>query len=98
MGRSKHEQYSQQELNAARIGRAIGAPARVVILHEINEHQMLTNKYLNERLSLSGSAVYQHLQILKETGFIESKYLGDDSGYLFTRQGEDEYSKIQNIL
>lgn len=98
MGRSKQFQYSEQELNTARIGRAIAASARVVILQEIHKYHLITNKYISERVRLSGPAVCQHLQILKETGFIESMYIGDDGGYVFTKQGENDFSKLQDIL
>lgn len=98
MGRSKQHQYTEEELNAARIGRAIAASARVVILKELHKYHLITNKYISERVLLSGPAVYQHLQILKETGFIESVYIEDDGGYVFTRQGEDDFSKLQDIL
>lgn len=101
MGRSKHLQYSKEELNGARIGRAIAASARVVILQEINKYHIITNKYISERVSLSGPAVSQHIQILRETGFIESKYLGDGDGfhgYTFTKQGEADFNKLQGII
>ncbi len=101
MGRSKHIQYTKEELNGARIGRAIAASARVVILHEINKYHIVTNKYISQRVNLSGSAVSQHIQILRETGFIESKYLGEGDGfhgYTFTKQGEIDFYNLQSIL
>ena len=101
MGRSKKHQYTEQELNGARIGRAIAASARIVILHEINKYHIITNKYISERVKLSGTAVSQHLQILRETGFIESKYLGDEEGfqgYTFTKQGEVDFHNLKGIL
>lgn len=101
MGRSKHLQYTQQELNGARIGRAIAASARVVILHEINKYHIVTNKSISERVSLSGPTVAQHLQILRETGFIESKYLGEEEGfkgYAFTKQGEIDFYNLKDII
>lgn len=101
MGRSKKQQYTQQELNGARIGRAIGASARIVILHEIDRYHIITNKSISERVKLSGTAVAQHLQILRETGFIESKYLGDDEGYrgyTFTKQGEVDFYNLRGII
>ncbi len=101
MGRSKHLQYTEQELNSARIGRAISASARVIILHEINKYHIVTNKYISQRVSLSGAAVSQHLQILRETGFIESKYLGDEEGfqgYAFTTQGEADFNNLKGII
>lgn len=97
MGRSKQEQYTKQELNGARVGRAIAASARIVILHEIHKHHIITNKHLCERVSLSGAAVSQHLHILKETGFIESKYFKHDGGYVLTKKGEDDFSKLQGM-
>lgn len=101
MGRSKHLQYTEQELNGARIGRAIAASARVVILKEINKYHIVTNKYISQRVSLSGAAVSQHIQILRETGFIESKYLGDEEGfqgYAFTKQGEIDFDNLKGII
>lgn len=101
MGRSKKYQYTEQELNGARIGRAIAASARVVILHEISKYHIITNKYISERVRLSNTAVAQHLQILRETGFIESKYLGEEEGYrgyIFTKQGEADFYNLQGII
>ncbi|AEA44701.1 winged helix-turn-helix domain-containing protein [Fluviicola taffensis] len=101
MGRSKQTQYTKEEKNGARIGRAIAASARVVILHEIHKYHIITNKHISERTSLSGAAVSQHIQILRESGFIESKYLGDDEGYrgyAFTKQGEIDFYNLQAIL
>ncbi len=101
MGRSKHLQYTVQELNSARIGRAIAASARVVILHEINKYHIVTNKSISERIKLSGTAVSQHIQILRETGFIESKYLGEDEGfrgYVFTKQGEIDFNNLRGVI
>lgn len=101
MGRSKQAQYTKQELNGARIGRAIAASARVVILNEINKYHIVTNKSISERVKLSGAAVSQHIQILRETGFIESKYIGDEDGlhgYTFTKQGEIDFYNLQYII
>ncbi len=101
MGRSKHLQYTKEELNGARIGRAIAASARIVILHEIKKYQIVTNGYISERVKLSGNAVSQHIQILRETGFIESTYLYDEEGfrgYIFTKQGEIDFNNLQGII
>lgn len=98
MGRSKQAQYTKEERNGARIGRAIAASARVVILHEIHKYHIVTNKHISERVSLSGAAVSQHIQILKETGFIESMYHEYDGGYVFTKQGEADFYKLQGII
>lgn len=101
MGRSKKQQYTEKELNGARIGRAIAASARIVILREISQYHIVTNKYISERVQLSGTAVSQHIQILRETGFIESKYLGEDEafrGYVFTPQGEIDFDNLRGII
>ena len=101
MGRSKLHQYTEQELNGVRIGRAIAASARVVILHEISKYHIVTNKHLSERVRLSGTSVSQHIQILRETGFIKSVYLGDQDdfrGYTFTTRGEIDFQNLQGVL
>jgi DNA-binding transcriptional ArsR family regulator len=98
MGRSKQAQYTKEERNSARIGRAIAASARVVILKEIYQYRIITNKHISARVSLSGAAVSQHIQILKETGFIESMYFEYDGGYVFTKQGEADFYKLQGII
>jgi len=101
MGRSKKHQYTEQELNGARIGRAIAASARVVILQEIGKYHIVTNKYISERVKLSSTSVSQHIQILRETGFIESTYLGEEEGfrgYIFTKQGEKDFYSLQGVI
>ncbi|TSJ42535.1 helix-turn-helix transcriptional regulator [Fluviicola chungangensis] len=62
---------------------------------------MVTNKSISKRVNLSGAAVSQHIQILRETGFIKSKYLGEIEafrGYVFTTQGEIDFYNLQRVL
>ncbi|WP_425460005.1 hypothetical protein [Fluviicola chungangensis] len=56
---------------------------------------------MSKRVNLSGAAVSQHIQILRETGFIKSKYLGEIEafrGYVFTTQGEIDFYNLQRVL
>ncbi|MNV09141.1 Helix-turn-helix domain protein [compost metagenome] len=95
---TKKDQYSENQLDSARIGKAIAAPARVAILQHINEHTAATNKDLSAVLLLSEATVYQHLQVLVKTGFLEGNFFGDTHAYFFKSGAQSDLDKIDWLL
>lgn len=98
MGASKKDQYSQNQLDSARIGKAIAAPARVAILQHIHKHTAATNKDLSSVLLLSEATVHQHLQVLVKTGFLEGNFFGDTHAYFFKSEAKPDLDKIDWLL
>ncbi|MDR0801125.1 helix-turn-helix domain-containing protein [Fluviicola sp.] len=98
MGASKKHQYSKNQLNFARIGRAISAPARVAILQHIYKNTATTNKELKSVLLLSETTVHQHLKVLVETGFIEGDFLGNVHAYYLKPAAKHDLHKIEWLL
>lgn len=98
MGASKKHQYSPNQLDHARIGRAISAPARVAILQYIYKHTATTNKELKSILSLSEATIHQHLRILVETGFIEGDFFGNAHAYYMKPAAKRDFHKIEWLL
>lgn len=98
MGASKKDQYSPDQIDAARIGRAIAASARVAILQYIHAHHAATNKDLSFVLKLAEPTVHQHLQILVQSGFIEGNFFGDSHAYYIRSEAKYDLDKIDWIL
>ena len=98
MGASKKDQYSQNQLDSAGIGKAIAAPARVAILQHIHKHAAATNKDLSSVLMLSEATVHQHLQDLVKTGFLEGNFFGDTHAYFFKPDAKSDLDKIDWLL
>jgi DNA-binding transcriptional ArsR family regulator len=98
MGASKKDQYSEEQIDAARIGRAIAASARVAILQYIHNHHAATNKELSCLLKLAEPTVHQHLQVLVQSRFIEGNFFGDMHTYYFRPDAQCDLDKIDWIL
>lgn len=74
MGLTKPNNYSNNELNIARISDAIGHPVRTRILELIIQNPMITQQDLLTKIPLSPSATLQHLSKLKSSELISSSY------------------------
>lgn len=98
MGASKKDQYSKDQIDAARIGRAIAASARVAILQYIHDNHAATNKELSFVLKLAEPTVHQHLQVLVQSKFIEGNFFDDTHAYYFRPDAKSDLDKIDWIL
>lgn len=98
MGASKKQQFSESQLDSARIGKAIASAARIAILQHVYRHTATTNKELLPILSLSEATVHQHLQVLVKTGFLEGDFFGNTHAYYFKPGVEPDLDKIEWLL
>ncbi len=98
MGAPKTKQFSNEQRDFARIGKAIASPARVAIMQYLYHNRYASNKRLKELVGLSDTAVHQHIQILQKTGFVCSEYV--DSNYTnFLNPGSyKDLAKIDWVL
>lgn len=69
---SRLEEMHEHAADAARLLKALGNEQRMLILCHLLERP-LTVSELNERVALSQSALSQHLALLREAGFVDTR-------------------------
>jgi len=67
-----HEQMVAHAADAAQMLKALGNEQRLLILCNLLERPLSVGE-LNQRLDLSQSALSQHLALLREAGFVETR-------------------------
>jgi len=72
----KPELFAAEDQELSRYARALGHPARIYILREIERCAVLSAGEIEARVPLSQSAVSDHLRILRLTGFIQVECQG----------------------
>ena len=78
MGAIKLNYYSADEIRFAELGRAIGAPARIVILRYLHENDRVTGHELKKILKLKKPTIQQHIETLVQSGLICGSYDSDN--------------------
>ncbi len=71
----------------ARLGKAIGHPARVCILRLLSRKEARVCSQIVDELPLAQSTVSEHLRILKEAGLVRSTQDGSRIGYCIDFNG-----------
>lgn len=78
---------SQADEELARLGKAIGHPARIRILRMLSRKEARVCSQIVDELPLAQSTVSEHLRILKEAGLIRSRQEGTRVGYCIDFDG-----------
>lgn len=92
MAVSKKEEFDQELVQIAEMGRAIAHPARVAILRAIASKQGCVCGEIVDLLPLAQSTVSQHLKILKEIGLVKGEIEGPRSCYCIDWDALGKYS------
>lgn len=71
----------------ARLGKAIGHPARVRILRMLSRREARVCSQIVDEMPLAQSTVSEHLRILKEAGLVRSSQDGPRVGYCIDFDG-----------
>lgn len=71
----------------AKLGKAIGHPARVRILRILSRKEARVCSQIVDELPLAQSTVSEHLRILKEAGLVRSSQDGPRVGYCINFDG-----------
>ncbi len=71
----------------AKLGKAIGHPARVRILRLLSRKEAKVCSQIVDELPLAQSTVSEHLRILKEAGLVKSSQDGARVGYCINFDG-----------
>jgi DNA-binding transcriptional ArsR family regulator len=89
------EQLAQQSAQAAALLRALGNEQRLLILCHLSAARELSVSALNECLSLSQSALSQHLARLREDGIVAFRR---DAQTLFYHIADDKAARLLSLL
>ncbi len=76
MGKSKESLFTAQQIEMARLAKAIAHPARVAILQYLIEKGSCVCGDIVDEIPLSQATVSQHLKALKEAGIIKGSVDG----------------------
>jgi ArsR family transcriptional regulator len=82
----------------ARLGKAIGHPARVRILRMLSRKEARVCSQIVGELPLAQSTVSEHLRILKEAGLVRSSQDGARVGYCIDFDGLRRLKALTAIL
>ena len=82
----------------AKVSKALAHPARLYIVHKLNEQEYCVNE-LTEMIGSDISTVSKHLRILKEAGIIIDEKRGNCVYYnLLTRCVLNIFSCVMNVI
>lgn len=103
---AKEFEYSQDTMQLSKFAKALGHPARIIILKHLSNQSCCFTGDLMEVLPLAQSTISQHLKELKDAGLIEGevnppkvKYCIHElnwqlAGELFKTLFKEDFSKI----
>lgn len=99
MGAIKLNHYAVDEIRFAELGRAIGAPARIVILRFLHENDRVTGPELKKILKLKKSTIQQHIETLVQSGLICGSYNSENVfGWNLNPENEAELEQLNWII
>jgi ArsR family transcriptional regulator, arsenate/arsenite/antimonite-responsive transcriptional repressor len=78
---------SEADEELAKLGKAVGHPARVRILRMLSRKEARVCSQIVDELPLAQSTVSEHLRILKEAGLVRSSEDGPRVGYCIDFDG-----------
>jgi len=92
----KNEAYPENEIMLARFSKALGHPARIVILRHLASMKECTCCFniLSDKLPISKSTVSQHLKELKNAGLIIGRIEPPYMQYCINRENWDLAKKL----
>lgn len=82
----------------AQLARALGHPARLVIMEALLHKERCVAGELAEELPLANSTVSQHLKVLKEVGLIKGEVDGPRRCYCIDRSVLETFRRLAHRL
>ncbi|ASS47281.1 MAG: hypothetical protein A3D31_15670 [Candidatus Fluviicola riflensis] len=98
MGSSKTVQYSAKEKTFARTAKAMGHPARIVIVQFLAAYGLGTNKHFMEITKLCDATICQHLKELEHAGIITELYIKNKHYYRLCTKAEESVKELQLVF
>ena len=85
MGVSKSHLHSVQVNQLADLAKVLSHPARISILNYIGDCDGCLCKDISEKIRLSQPTTSQHLQVIKKSGLLKSKFEGKSQYYTINK-------------
>ena len=98
MGTTKYQIYTQEQIEMARLFKALAHPARLAIVENILRHDCISGKDLQFYIPLSQSTISQHLKELYVAGIIDIRADGNKSIYIIKKLALKEIEKCLTRL
>lgn len=96
MGTTKYQIYTQEQIEMARLFKALAHPARLAIVENILRYDCISGKDLQFYIPLSQSTISQHLKELYVAGIIDIRADGNKSIYTIKKLALMEIVKCLN--
>jgi DNA-binding transcriptional ArsR family regulator len=93
MGTTKLQIYTREQIEMARLFKALAHPARLAIVEHIIRHEVLSGKDLQFYIPLAQSTISQHLKELHIAGIIDIRADGNKSIYTIKKLAMLEITK-----
>ncbi len=98
MGATKLNNYSSDVIRNSELGKAIAAPARIIILRLIYENSYITGPELLKALELYKATIYQHFGTLVQSGLIIGLYEENLYCWKLNPDTAADFEKIKWVL
>jgi ArsR family transcriptional regulator len=95
MGASKTELFTPVQRSFARTAKAIGHPARVVIIQHLMKVHYSSNIALTDIVGLSETTVHQHLQELRKAGMVSDMFIGKNHFYVICGRAVQQIENLK---
>ena len=95
MGATKSEGFTTQQLELAKIARALAHPARIAILQYLTQVNACIGGEIVDALPLAQPTISRHLKELKEVGLIKGEIEGVRVNYCIDQK---RWQEIQALL
>lgn len=93
------EKFDEQYQDLARLAKVLSHPARLMILQHLANVKACISGDISNEIPLSRTTVSQHLQVLREAGFIEGQIDGVKINYCLNSEAVNSFkSLIENYL
>ena len=98
MGATKYQIYTQEQIEMARLFKALAHPARLAIVENILRYESISGKDLQFYIPLSQSTISQHLKELYVAGIIDIRADGNKSIYIIKKLALKEIVKCLDLF
>jgi ArsR family transcriptional regulator len=92
---TKAHEFTEKQIETAKVAKALGHPARIAILQLLAERETCICGDIAGELPLAQSTVSQHLKALKKAGIIKGEIEGVSTCYCID---EENTGTIKNLL
>ena len=98
MGITKNHIHTQDQINIARLFKALGHPARIAIIENLLMHDNLNCNDLRSYIQLAQSTISAHIKELHDVGILAVRVIANNAYYVIHKstleQAADYFQKV----